>query len=73
MTELKSHVELHPSVTTEDFDVTPEGKLIIKLSPASEQFQRDFDKTPVDISGLTKGKENSIDSKVCICSHGFIA
>ncbi|CAG7721735.1 unnamed protein product [Allacma fusca] len=45
--ELGTQIGRHPSVTTNDFDITPEGKLVLKISPAAEPFTRDFDKTPI--------------------------
>jgi hypothetical protein len=38
----------HPSITTNDFEISNEGKLILKVSPPTETFRPTFDKTPYE-------------------------
>lgn len=40
----------HPSITTNDFDITPEGGLVVKISPPAERYKASFDTTmPLNI------------------------
>lgn len=47
----------HPSITTNDFDITPEGSLVVKISPPVEPYKATFDTTlPLSLDKkLSKG------------------
>jgi len=46
--ELGTQMVRHPSITTNDFEISNEGKLVLKISPPSEKFRPTFDKTPYE-------------------------
>ncbi|XP_035710408.1 multiple PDZ domain protein isoform X3 [Folsomia candida] len=48
--ELGSHLIKHPSITPNDFEVSTEGKLILKISPPVDKFRPTFDKTPIELN-----------------------
>ncbi|ODM96114.1 Multiple PDZ domain protein [Orchesella cincta] len=43
--ELGDQMIRHPSITTNDFDITPEGTLVVKISPPAERYKANFDTT----------------------------
>lgn len=44
----------HPSITTNDFDITPEGSLVVKISPPAERYKAPFDTTlPLNLDKLS--------------------
>jgi hypothetical protein len=47
--ELGTQLVKHPSITPNDFDISQEGKLLVKVSPPVVDF-RPFDKTPIDLN-----------------------
>lgn len=51
--ELGDQMIRHPSITTNDFDITPEGSLVVKISPPAERYKASFD-TTVPLSLDTK-------------------
>lgn len=60
VSQLGDQMIRHPSITTNDFDITPEGSLVVKISPPAERYKAPFDTTmPLSLDTKKGGKGTS--------------